>query len=358
MKRVLSALFACSVLAVPCLGREYSDVSGLDWNVAYINYASDFGFLTGTEGVFSPNMASDRGTIAQALANLGGGSPVSLAEGFVDVGADSPYGQGIAWCLEQGIMSGFSDEYFGVSHPLYREQFAAALYAFAQKEGLDVSTTGDSLAGYGDAWSIPSWAKEPMNWMVETGLMSGFEGNLNPQGEMSRGDLAVMLTAYDFYRQGKNHLEELDFSVEIDSLTPSEQRHYLISQNMPTEIATGAELGQQIADFARLFEGFPYVENQSNLDGFDCAGLAMYVYGVFGISLEHSPRLQYMSGEAVAKEDLQPGDLLVFGSMAHVGIYLEDGSFIHASTPTNGVIISHLDMTYYVQNYYGARRLV
>lgn len=360
MKRLISALLACSVFALPCLGRDYGDVSGLDWNVAYIDYVSDAGYMTGGEGIFSPNSASDRGTVALALAHLWGDDSLrTVPGGYVDVGAESPYAQGIAWCVEQGIMSGYSTEYFGTSQGLLREQFAAALYAFAQMEGLDVSTSGQAIEGYGDAWSIPIWAKEAMNWAVETGLMSGTsQGNLNPQGEMTRGELAVMLTAYDFYRQGKNHLEELDFSVDMDTLSPSEQRYYWISINTPSEFATGAELGQQIADFARCFEGFPYVENQSSLDGFDCAGLAMYVYGVFGISLEHSPRLQYMAGTAVAKADLLPGDLLVFGSMAHVGIYLGEGYFIHASTPTNGVIISHLEQSYYVQNYYGARRLI
>lgn len=362
MKKIGSLLWGLSLSAlclVPVQARDYSDVSALDWNAAYINYVSDSALMDGNGGEFSPESPSDRGTIALALARLSGaGLDLPVPVDYVDVEAESPYVQGIAWCLEEGVMSGYSDDYFAVADSLNREQFAAALYAFAQNQGVDVSGAEDVLGQYGDAWSVSSWAKDALNWVVSAGLMSGYEGNLNPHGDMSRGDLAVMLTAYDYFRQGKNHLEELNFEVDWDDLTPSEQRSQWIVINTPTEFATGVELGQQIADLARCFEGYPYVENQSSTDGFDCAGLAMYLYGIFGIELEHSPIKQYYAGVPVEKEDLQAGDLLIFGSISHVGIYLGDGYFIHASTPTNGVIISHLSMSYYVQTYYAARRLV
>jgi cell wall-associated NlpC family hydrolase len=88
----------------------------------------------------------------------------------------------------------------------------------------------------------------------------------------------------------------------------------------------------------------------------------MYVFGAHGITLPHNSRSMYSHGTSVAKKDLRPGDLVFFyGSnknvINHVGIYIGNGQFIHASS-SKGITITGLESSYYVNHYYGAKRIL
>jgi peptidoglycan DL-endopeptidase CwlO len=86
-----------------------------------------------------------------------------------------------------------------------------------------------------------------------------------------------------------------------------------------------------VVAYARSRIGCPYVWAASGPRAFDCSGLAMWCYGKIGISLPHSSAEQYNSGPHVSKSDLQPGDLVFFGSsIHHVGIYIGGGDMIEA----------------------------
>ena len=77
--------------------------------------------------------------------------------------------------------------------------------------------------------------------------------------------------------------------------------------------------------------GKPYRWGASGPDSFDCSGLTMYSWGKAGVSLPHSSRAQFSATKRVAREALQPGDLVFFGSpIHHVGIYVGDGKMIHS----------------------------
>ncbi len=77
--------------------------------------------------------------------------------------------------------------------------------------------------------------------------------------------------------------------------------------------------------------GKPYRWGASGPDSFDCSGLTMYSWRKAGVSLPHSSRAQYSATRRVAREDLQPGDLVFFGSpIHHVGIYVGDGKMVHS----------------------------
>ncbi len=125
-----------------------------------------------------------------------------------------------------------------------------------------------------------------------------------------------------------------------------------------------SSLGQEIANLALSFEGYDYVYGaESPSVGFDCSGLVYYVYGQFGYSLSRTASQQYKNnGVSVSKDELQQGDLVFFSSngysVTHVGIYIGDGQFVHASTSTTGVIISDLDSSYYTRVWFGAKRIV
>ena len=104
--------------------------------------------------------------------------------------------------------------------------------------------------------------------------------------------------------------------------------------------------------------GTPYVWGGASPSGFDCSGLAMYVYAQVGISLPHNAAMQYDSvGVYVSRSDLQPGDLVFFDGLGHMGIYIGGGQFIHAPHTGDVVKISSLSESWYASTYVGAKRV-
>ena len=122
--------------------------------------------------------------------------------------------------------------------------------------------------------------------------------------------------------------------------------------------------GEQIAATAKLYYGYNYRwGGMSPSTGFDCSGFANYVCSENGISLHRVAQDIYNNdGVSVDRDALQPGDLLFFGygpySVTHMGIYIGDGTMIHASTSTTGVIYSDINSNYYLRMYVGAKRVV
>lgn len=110
--------------------------------------------------------------------------------------------------------------------------------------------------------------------------------------------------------------------------------------------------GQDAANYVKQFVGCKYVYGGSTPSGFDCSGLTMYVYKKYGINLSHSATAQSKVGTKVERANLQPGDLVFFKNyrtntgIGHVGIYIGNNKFVHASTEKTGVITSSLTGSY------------
>ena len=119
----------------------------------------------------------------------------------------------------------------------------------------------------------------------------------------------------------------------------------------------------QIKSYARGFLGIPYRYGGTTRNGMDCSGFVMRIYkDLYGIKLPHSANKLYRKGRKISLRIIRPGDLVFFrngnwSKASHVGIYLDQGNFIHASS-SRGVIISHLSEKYYKTRFIGARRLI
>jgi cell wall-associated NlpC family hydrolase len=113
---------------------------------------------------------------------------------------------------------------------------------------------------------------------------------------------------------------------------------------------------------ALAHRGKPYIWGGASRGGFDCSGLVLYVFRKKrGMMLPHSASAQARMGNPVAREDLQPGDVVFFAGtyrrgISHVGIYIGDNKMIHAANQRRDVRIDSLD-GYYGRKYWGARRL-
>lgn len=120
------------------------------------------------------------------------------------------------------------------------------------------------------------------------------------------------------------------------------------------------ELGNDIVTYSKAFLGKPYVWGASSGKSFDCSGYVMYIFKHFNVSLGHGAATQFATGTKVSKENLQIGDAVFFTTYkkgaSHVGIFIGDDKFIHASSSGGSVIITDLNTAYYKSRYIGARR--
>ncbi|MGH2970707.1 MAG: C40 family peptidase, partial [Gaiellaceae bacterium] len=113
-----------------------------------------------------------------------------------------------------------------------------------------------------------------------------------------------------------------------------------------------------VVGIAMQYLGVPYVWGGASPSGFDCSGLVMYVYAQVGVSLPHYTGAQWQMGVPVDPSDLEPGDLVFFDGLGHVGIYIGGGEFIHAPHTGDVVRIDSLSEGWYAATYDGARRIV
>jgi len=126
------------------------------------------------------------------------------------------------------------------------------------------------------------------------------------------------------------------------------------------EAVQHADRGPVLAKIMSLM-GVPYTFNGTDTTGFDCSGFTAAVFAsTLQRTLPHSSQGQFTLGAFVDRDSLQFGDLVFFADggdePSHVGIYVGDGLFAHASVSL-GVTVSLLENSYYKKRYLGSRRL-
>ncbi|MCV6612357.1 MAG: NlpC/P60 family protein [Amphritea sp.] len=133
------------------------------------------------------------------------------------------------------------------------------------------------------------------------------------------------------------------------------QQAYPVS--MPSE---QVEVRQALETQYRRWRGVPYQLGGSSKAGIDCSGFTQTTfYEQFNQPLPRTTEAQARLGQQVSAGELKAGDLVFFRTavkVRHVGIYMGEGEFLHAST-SRGVMISRLDNPYWQQHYWQARRL-
>jgi cell wall-associated NlpC family hydrolase len=129
----------------------------------------------------------------------------------------------------------------------------------------------------------------------------------------------------------------------------------------PATVRPGAADMYAVTGTALSLRGSPYRNGGTDPDGFDCSGFTQYVFGQHGVALPRDVREQFRLGSSVRPQQLAPGDLLFFTTVApgasHVGIALGGDEFIHAPSSSGVVRVEHLSAAYWSQRFVGARRV-
>jgi hypothetical protein len=161
------------------------------------------------------------------------------------------------------------------------------------------------------------------------GLPACMHGSGNHEGDWALGDLQAVLWDND-----------LLVGAEEDPLR-------------------GSEMADRIIHEAISYLGTPYVWGGTDENGFDCSGLAYRVFNDNGIPLPRTVGAIEDMGVPVEREDLRPGDILVFDNPRHTGIYIGNGEFIHCSSwQDRGVVITEITQSNYARRYSGAVRIL
>ena len=121
-------------------------------------------------------------------------------------------------------------------------------------------------------------------------------------------------------------------------------------------------LEKKVTLIAKKLLNIPYRFGGNNIHGIDCSAFVKKVYGLIEIDLPRSARAQFSEGTYVDKEDLSVGDLVFFRTYAsfpsHVGIYLGNNLFIHASSRDKKVTIDSLETPYYMKRFIGGKKII
>ena len=157
---------------------------------------------------------------------------------------------------------------------------------------------------------------------------------------------------------------------EDQSVIAELQNNEILTKNMEEELKNIPEsdefaeksVQEKLTLFAKKLINIPYKFGGNSILGIDCSAYVKKVYGLLGMDLPRTAREQFNEGETIEKEELSIGDLVFFRTYAsfpsHVGIYLGNNLFIHASSKGRKVKVDNLDAPYFVKRFIGAKRLL
>ena len=148
-------------------------------------------------------------------------------------------------------------------------------------------------------------------------------------------------------------------SLKVDKVIVSPKMPKAVTVSKNDDVSRGLSSAVNLINNAYKFIGTPYVYGACGPNTFDCSGFTKYVYSMLGISIPRTSQTQYGYGTVIGKENLKIGDLVFFNTYSyhgHVGIYIGNGDFIHASS-SRGVMVSSLQSGYYNTRYAGATRV-
>jgi len=178
---------------------RFPDASTTAWYHDGVHYCLEHGLMTGYDnGNFGPEDTLSRAMLSQILYNEAGRPQGAPSAGFTDVPANAWYANAVNWAASRGVVTGYGDGRFGPDDPITREQLAAMLWRNAKAAGRDVSVgENTNILGFPDFPAVSEWAVPALQWAAGAGVMTGKDGGrLDPAGQATRAEAATMLMRY------------------------------------------------------------------------------------------------------------------------------------------------------------------
>jgi len=224
---------------------------------------------------------------------------------------------------------------------------------------------GDTLFALSKKYSISVNELRDLNTMKSTKLKPGqrlivkkSRGGTDELPDMDSFEADVVSTGHLYSEQEREDEDAKTYDAIISQASPDNETE---TASLSRELS---DMGMQerLVLFAKKLLDIPYRFGGNSLLGIDCSAYVQKVYNVIGVSLPRSAREQFTEGDPVDKEELSIGDLVFFKTYAsfpsHVGIYLGNSLFIHASSRSKKVTIDSLDTPYYFKRFIGAKRVI
>ena len=165
-------------------GLPYNDVKEGDWFYSAVEYVTEAGLMGDTgHGSFEPNTNTTRAMIWAILARLSGVDTTPVSGPWYSVAQE--------WAMNSGVSDGTNP-----NGAITREQLVTMLYRYAETHGIDVTEGGMAIREFADVERVSSFAGPAMTWAVNTGLISGIDGKLVPQGLATRSQVATVLMRF------------------------------------------------------------------------------------------------------------------------------------------------------------------
>ena len=178
---------------VPSTGLPFYDVQADDWFLNDVAYCYNNGLMTGMSATrFAPNDTTTRAQFVTVLYRMAKSPDVSkITSTFSDVERGSWYENAVKWAQSMGVVNGTSATTFSPNDRITREQMVTMLYRYS-----GASAPSGSL-NFTDAYRISGYARPAVLWAVQNNIVSGMpDGSFNPQGYATRAQLAKVLHMY------------------------------------------------------------------------------------------------------------------------------------------------------------------
>lgn len=281
------------------------------------------------------------GTVLTAMCTIGA-SAATLGAGTVTADAlrlrSTPAGEGeILATVSSGtnvvVLDEAEDGWYKVNYN--------SVEGYMSGEYLDVATKADTALGYGKVDADGSTLN------MRAGASTSFDSLCS----IPSGTVLELEGIYEGW-----------YKVTYAGNTGYVSSDYITITTEPAT-STSSALGEQIVALAKQYLGTPYVLGGNGPSSFDCSGFTKYIYAQFGYTLNRTATDQLQNGVSVSRDELQPGDLVFFKyntskPVSHVGIYIGNGEFIHASTNRYMVQIDQMNTGHYANVFVYARRIL
>lgn len=175
---------------------QFSDLAAGSWYYEAVRSALKNGLMNGTSAhTFSPDMPMTRAMLVTILWRMAG-QPDAKASPFTDVVSGSWYAKAVYWAYDRGLVTGVSETVFAPNEPVTREALVTILCRYAAlKQSLPAA--GDELSRFADGKQVSAYARNAVNWALQTGLLTGVsETKLSPKGLATRAQIAVLLERF------------------------------------------------------------------------------------------------------------------------------------------------------------------